>query len=148
AICAPIARAQGASVKPSPLANVGIDQRLNEQLPLDLTFRDESGRSAPLRDYFGKRPVVIAPVYYNCPMLCTLVLNGLIQCLNAVPFTVGDQFDVIAVSFDARETPELAAKKKISYLQHYAKRGTEAGWHFLTGDEASVKSLMQAIGFR
>lgn len=136
------------NTKPSLLNDVGIDQRLNQQVPLDLMFRDETGRSVPLQTYFGKKPVVLALIYYNCPMLCTLVLNGLIQSLNTMSFVAGKEFDVIAVSFDPRETSELATGKKRAYLERYIVKGTESGWHFLTGDESSIKALTQTVGFR
>jgi len=139
---------QAQSTGPGPMAEVGIDQKLNGDIPLDAVFRDENGQEHKLGDYFGKKPIIIAPVYYNCPMLCTLILNGLVQSLNAVPFEAGKEFEVVAFSIDAREKPELAAKKKASYLDHYSKKGTAAGWHFLTSDEASIKRLTAAIGFR
>jgi protein SCO1/2 len=134
--------------RPAALRDVGIDQKLNEQVPLDLTFRDESGKTVKLADYFGKRPVILAPVYYECPMLCTLTLNGLTFAMKKLPFTVGREFEVVTVSFNPRETPALAAKKKENYLRSLARPGAEAGWHFLTGDEAPVQQLMRAIGFR
>ena len=136
------------NTRPPVLNDIGIDQRLNQQLPLDLAFRDENGQNVTLQNYFGKKPVVLALIYYNCPMLCSLVLNGLIQSLNTLSFTVGKEFDVLVVSFDPRETPELAAGKKRSYLERYITKGTEAGWHFLTGEESSIKTLTQTVGFR
>lgn len=136
------------NTKPTLLNDVGIDQKLNQQIPLDLVFRDEKGQLVTLQNYFGKKPVVLALIYYNCPMLCTLVLNGLIQALNTMSFVVGKEFDVVVVSFDAREKPELAAAKKQAYLERYIVKGTEAGWHFLTGDESSIKTLTQTVGFR
>lgn len=139
----PVQNADKALIK-----DIGIDQKLGDQIPLDLTFRDEQGQEHKLRDYFGKRPVIIAPVYFNCPMLCTLILNGLIESLNVVTFKAGTEFDVLAVSFDPRENATLATEKKKTYLAHYNKKNTEAGWHFLTGDETNVKALMNAIGFR
>ncbi|KAF0245146.1 MAG: hypothetical protein FD167_3572, partial [bacterium] len=123
------------NTRPSLLNDVGIDQRLNQQIPLDLMFRDENGQTVPLQSYFGKKPVVLALIYYNCPMLCTLVLNGLIQSVNTMSFVVGKEFDVVVVSFDPRETAALATGKKHAYLERYIVKGTEAGWHFLTGDE-------------
>ncbi len=137
-----------ASDQPEILRNVGIDQRLNEQLPLDLSFRDEAGQTVPLQKYFEEKPVVIALVYYECPMLCTQVLNGLVETLRPLSFDVGEQFEVITVSFDPRETPELAARKKSVYLQRYDRKGTEAGWHFLTGDSLAIQQLTEALGFR
>ena len=129
------------SQMPSVLAKVSFDQRLNEQLPLDLAFKDEEGRHVHLRDYFGARPVVMAFVYYECPMLCTQVLNGLTTSLTMLEETVGREFDVIAVSFDRRETPVLANGKKKSHLDRYQRPESANGWHFLTGDEASIKAL-------
>lgn len=132
----------------NPFAAVGLDQRLNEQLPLDLSFRDETGKPVYLRDYFGEKPVVLALVYYQCPMLCTLVLNGLLRSLRALSFTAGTEFTVVTVSFDPRETSALAATKKAAYLQDYARPGAETGWHFLTGEEPAIQQLTQAVGFR
>ena len=133
---------------PVALRDVGIDQKLNEQVPLDLKFRDESGQEVELGKYFGKKPVVLSLVYYNCPMLCTQVLNGMTSTFKILPFEIGNQFDVVTVSFDPRETPKLAEEKKESYLQRLGKPNAAAGWHFLTGDEASIKRLADAVGFR
>jgi protein SCO1/2 len=134
--------------RPPALRDVGIDQRLNEQAPLDLPFRDETGKLVRLQDYFGHKPVILALVYYQCPMLCTLVLNGLVRAMRTVPFSAGDQFNIVTVSFDPRETPELAAAKKRTYLERYNRPEAEKGWHFLTGDESSVQQLARAVGFR
>ena len=135
-------------MRPAPLRDVGIDQKLNEQLPLDLTFRDETGKPVQLRKYFGQKPVILSLVYYDCPMLCTLVLNGLTRSLRAVPLDVGDQFHVVTVSFDPRETAALAAAKKEAYVKRYARAQASQGWHFLTGEEASIQQLTRAVGFR
>ncbi|MGE3189055.1 MAG: SCO family protein [Vicinamibacterales bacterium] len=129
------------------LAGVSIDQRLNEQLPLDLPFKDEDGRDVRLGDYFGERPVVLAFVYYECPMLCTQVLNGMTSALTALDETAGRDFDVVTVSFDPRETPVLASAKKASYMDRYGRAGTSAGWHFLTGSQESIAALTKAAGF-
>lgn len=137
-----------ASERPKALEGVGIDQRLDEQVPLELAFRDEAGRAVRLADYFGKRPVLLALVYYDCPMLCTQVLNGLVSALNVVSFDAGREFDVVVVSFDAREKPADASAKKIAYLSRYKRPGADAGWHFLTGDSASIAALARAVGFR
>jgi protein SCO1/2 len=137
-----------ADEKPAMLKEIGIDQRLNENLPLALPFRDEAGRTVALGDYFGRRPVVLALVYYNCPMLCTQVLNGLVASLNVMSLEAGRDFDVVAVSFDTRETPAMAAAKKEAYLSRYKHPAASAGWHFLTGDAASVEALTKAAGFR
>ena len=133
---------------PKLLKDIGIDQRLNEQVPLDLPFRDETGRAVRLGEYFGRRPVVLALVYYNCPMLCTQVLNGLVGALNVMSLEAGKDFDVVAVSFDARETPAHAAAKKEAYLSRYKHPASAAGWHFLTGEAAAIGSLAKAAGFR
>ena len=134
--------------RPNALQDVGFDQRLGESLPEEITLRDEQGRSLKLRDLLGRKPLVLALVYYECPMLCTLTLNGLSGALNAIPFEVGREFDVVAVSFDPKETPELAAAKKKSTLTRCRRPGSEAGWRFLTGDEAAVSKLTAAVGFR
>jgi protein SCO1/2 len=136
---------------PKALREVGIDQHLNEQLPLDLPFRDESGQTVKLGQYFGKRPVVISLVYYNCPMLCTQVLNGMNSAFRVLKFSPGAEFDVITVSFDSHETPQLAAEKKQLYVNALpvAKRASAMqGWHFLTGDDQNIKKLAETIGFR
>ena len=130
------------------LRDVGIDQKLDEAVPLDLEFFDEAGRPVRLREFFGTRPVVLALVYYECPMLCTQVLNGLVGSLEGLTFNPGEDFEVVVVSFDPGETPALAADKRQTYLRRYGRRGTEAGWHFLTGREASIKALTGAVGFR
>jgi len=143
--------ARAPSGLPKALANVGIDQKLNEQLPLDLVFRNEKGESVKLGDYFGKKPVLLSLVYYDCPMLCNQVLNGMVTNFKVLAFQPGQEFEVVTVSFDSRETPALAAAKKQKYIEYLppAKRqGTAAGWHFLTGDEANIKRLTEAIGFR
>lgn len=135
---------------PAPLREVRIEQKLNQQLPLDLTFRDESGRDVKLGDYFGRKPVVLAFVYYDCPMLCTQVLNGMVTSFRVLPFEIGKEFEVVAISFDSRETPELAAKKKKIYVDYLPERmRTDAanGWHFLTGDQANIEKITAAAGF-
>ena len=132
---------------PNALTKVSFEQRLNEQLPLDLPFKDESGRDVKLGDYFGRKPVVLTFVYYECPMLCTEVLNGLESALRVLNETVGKEFDVVTVSFDPKETPVLAAGKKKAYLERYKRPEAEQGWHFLTGSQASIDALTQAAGF-
>jgi protein SCO1/2 len=133
---------------PGALQGVGIDQNLNAQLPLDLTFRDELGRTVPLSTYFRSgRPVILAPVYYRCPMLCTQILNGLASSLKAVSFNPGQEFEVVAFSFDPKDTVQIAAAKKEMYLRRYGRANTANGWHFLTGDEPNIKALMDAVGF-
>ncbi|HEX5081477.1 MAG TPA: SCO family protein [Blastocatellia bacterium] len=142
------ASAQPAGARPPVLQDVGIDQLLNNQVPLDLEFRDETGRTVKLAEYFKDKPVILSLVYYNCPRLCTQILNGLLGALKGLPMTPGKEFVNVTVSFDPRETPELASAKKAEYLTRYNRPGSEAGWHFLTGDEAAIKALTKAVGFR
>ncbi len=135
---------------PPTLKNVGIEQKLNAQIPVDAVFRDENGRDVKLAEYFGKgRPVILALVYFECPMLCNEVLNGLTGTLKSLSLEVGKDFDVIAISFDARENdlPELAKNKKESYLKRYGRPGSENGWHFLTGTQAEIDKVTTAVGF-
>lgn len=134
--------------RPAILRDVAFDQRLGAQVPLDAAFRDETGASVTLRDYLGDKPVLLVPAYYECPMLCTIVLNGVVSALRALPFDVGKEFRVVTFSFNPRETSELAAAKKATYLEDYRRPGAAAGWHFLVGDEPSIAALTQAIGFR
>lgn len=130
------------------IQRVGIDQRLGTQVPLDLKFRDEAGNTVALGKYFGQRPVVLALVYYECPMLCNQVLNGLTQTLRVMSFTAGREFDVVAVSFDPNEGASLARSKKTSYVSKYGREGAASGWHFLTGTRQSSAALAKAVGFR
>jgi protein SCO1/2 len=133
---------------PGALAGVGIDQRLNAQLPLDTTFKDDYGRTVKLRDYFeGGKPVLIVPVYYRCPMLCTQIMNAVAGSLRAVSLDAGKDFQVVAVSFDPKDTPETAAEKKQLYLRRYARPNAANGWHLLSGDQANIKQLMDALGY-
>ncbi len=134
--------------RPPALREVGVDQRLGEQLPLDATFTDDRGRAVTLGDYFGTKPVVLVMTYFECPMLCTLVLNGLGKTLKTMSFEPGKEFDVVAVSFDPRDTPATAAKKKAAYLADYGRPATADGWHFLTGEHASIERVAKAAGFR
>lgn len=133
---------------PSILKNVGIEQHLDAQIPLDLKFRDEMGHEVKLGDYFGKRPVVLSMVYYQCPMLCGEVLNGQASVFSTLKFDVGKEFDVVTVSFDPTEGPDLARGKKRSYVERYGRSGAEKGWHFLTGPEESIKALTEVVGFK
>jgi protein SCO1 len=133
--------------RPRVLRDVGFDQRLDAQVPLDLVFRDEAGQKVWLGDYFNGKPVILVLAYYRCPMLCTQVLNGLVRALLDVPFEPARDFELVTVSFDSRETPELAAAKKKTYLERYARPGAAAGWHFLTGEEESIQRLTEAVGF-
>jgi protein SCO1/2 len=132
---------------PEQLKEVTFEQRLGTRLPLDARFRDEEGRDVALGDYFGKRPVVLAFVYYSCPMLCTQVLNGMSSAVKVMPFTVGADFDVVYVSFDPRDTPKAAAEKKAAQLADYKQAADAGGWHYLTGDEASIRRVTNAAGF-
>jgi protein SCO1/2 len=133
--------------RPAILRDVGIDQRLNAQVPLDLMFRDETGKAVRLGDYFGGKPVILSLAYYECPMLCTLVLNGLASALKVLSFDIGKQFNVVTVSFNPTETPALAAAKKETYLKAYGRAGAADGWHFLTGEAAAIERLTEAVGF-
>jgi protein SCO1/2 len=136
-----------ANKKPVILEKVSIDQRIGQQLPLDLPFVDDRGSQVRLGDYFGKRPVVLALAYYECPMLCTQVLNGMTGSLKTLPFDAGKDFDVVVVSINPKEGPMLAGEKKATYVKQYGRPQTAAGWHFLTGTDASIKALAAAIGF-
>jgi protein SCO1/2 len=136
-----------ASNVPPKMQHVTFSQRLGERLPLDARFKDESGRDRALGDYFGKKPVVLAFVYYQCPMLCPLVMNGISSALKVVPFTPGKEFDVVLISFDPRDTPEAANAKKRAHLQHWAVPETADGWHFLTGTEQEIRRVTSAAGF-
>jgi len=143
--------ARAPSGLPKALTDTGIDQKLNEQLPLDAVFKNENGESVKLGDYFGKKPVLLSLVYYECPMLCNQVLNGMVTNFRVLAFQPGQEFEVVTVSFDNRETPALAAAKKKTYIDYLpaAKReGAAKGWHFLTGDAANIKRLTEAVGFR
>ncbi|MCZ6507922.1 MAG: SCO family protein [Acidobacteria bacterium] len=133
---------------PPGLRGVAFEQRLGAGLPLDAVFADASGQSHRLGDYFGSKPVILALVYYDCPMLCNLVLNGVVSALRAVNLDAGDAFDVVIVSFDSRETPELAAAKKTNYVKSYGRDNADAGWHFLTGNDENIDLLADAVGFR
>ncbi len=137
-----------ASVRPPYLENVGIEQHLDAQVPADLAFVDDSGRAVKLGDYFGKKPLILNLVYYNCTMLCGEALAGLTGALKAVKFDIGNQFEIVTVSFNPNETPGIAAAKKKEYLQRYGRPGGAAGWHFLTGPPDSINALTKAVGFQ
>jgi len=130
------------------LVHVGIDQKLNQSIPLNLTFRDENGNAVPLSAFFGNRPVILTLVYYQCPMLCTQVLNGLVGGLLPVKLDVGKDFEIVTVSIDPTETPQMARAKKDVYLKRYGRPGATQGWHFLTGDQADISALATAVGYR
>ena len=141
------ARGQGST--PDELLNqIGFDQKLDAQVPLDLSFRDEGGRVVRLGDELGGKPAILVLAYYECPNLCTMVLTGLADGLRQVALGMGAQYDVVTVSIDPREGPALAAAKKATYLDRYGRPGGDAGWHFLTGEQASIARLARAIGFR
>lgn len=127
---------------------VGIEQRLNEQIPLDLKFTDERGSVVELGKYFHTKPVIISLVYYRCPMLCTQVLNGMVQTFKTLTFTAGKEFEIVTVSIDHRETNAMAADKKETYVTEYARPGVAEGWHFLVGDSLSIARLADAVGFK
>ena len=129
------------------LKGVGVDQHLDAQVPMNLEFRDENGKSVHLGDYFGKRPVILNLAYYGCTMLCGEVQSGVIGSLKAVNFTPAKDFDIVTVSFDPRETPEMAMAKKKSLLLRYRREGAEQGWHFLTGDQHNIEALTKSVGF-
>jgi len=139
---------QNIGQRPELLKDVGIDQKLNDEIPLDLTFRDEHGKTVELAQYFGSKPVILTLVYYNCPMLCTQVLNGLDRTLKQIPLNIGKDYNVVTVSIDPSEQPVLAEAKQAMYVGMYGRPGAAEGWHFLTGDEKDIKQLAQAVGFR
>lgn len=133
---------------PKILNEASIEQKLGAKLPLELAFKDEAGRDVQLKDYFGKHPVVLVMAYYECPMLCTLVLNGVVKALNVLNLRMAQDYEVVTVSFDPGETPALAAAKKATYVQEYHGEGAEQGWHFLTGGQDAIVALADAVGFR
>jgi len=137
-----------ADTRPPMLKDVGIEQRLGQPLPLDAIFQDEMGRPVRLGQYFRDRPVVLVLAYYNCPMLCTQVLNGLLSAARVLTFDAGKEFEVVVVSFDPRDRPADARAKKAPYLAEYGRPGSSAGWHFLTGNLASIERITAAVGFR
>jgi len=139
---------QTIGVRPELLRDVGVDQRLNSLIPLDLLFRDEHGKTVALGQYFHGKPVILTLVYYNCPMLCTQVLNGLDRSLEQIPMTIGKDFDVLTVSIDPTEQPSLAEAKQAVYLGMYNRPAARDGWHFLTGEGPQIQQLAQAVGFR
>lgn len=133
---------------PAQLGDVGIEQKLGDQVPLQLPFRDETGKTVALGDYFqNNRPVILSLVYFNCPMLCSQVLAEMAHCLRRLKFDAGKQFEIVTVSFDPRETPQMARAAKSQYLAMYGRQGGESGWHFLTGDQSSITALGNAVGF-
>ena len=137
-----------APLPPPPVKDVGFDQRLGEAIPLDLVFRDEAGEKVRLAQYFGKRPVVLSLVYFNCPMLCGMTTDGLVRSVRALRFEPGTDYEILSVSFDPRDTPEAASEKKRTVMAQYGRKSGPGGWHFLTGDAASIAALTSAVGFR
>jgi protein SCO1 len=137
-----------ASTVPAPLREIGFDQNLDQTMPLDTPLVDEAGRPVRLGDYFGTRPVVLVFAYYDCPMLCTQVINGLASALGVLSLEPGKDFEIVTVSFDPRDTPATATAKKAVYLDRYRRPGAAAAWHFLTGGPASIERLTKAAGFR
>jgi protein SCO1/2 len=144
----PMNPTQNLGVRPELLKDVGIDQKLNDTIPLNLTFRDEHGNTVELAQYFGSKPVILSLVYYSCPMLCTQVLNGLDRSLKSIPMGIGADFNVVTVSIDPTERPVLAEAKQELYTGMYGRPGAAEGWHFLTGEEPQIKRLADAVGFR
>jgi protein SCO1 len=132
---------------PAILHEVRIEQRLNQQVPAGIVFRDENGNAVHIGDFFGKRPIVLSLVYFDCPALCTEVLNGELRTMKVIPFNVGKDFDVITVSFEPKDTPALAKAKRDVYAGQYGRPGAREGWHFLTGEPQSINALTQAVGF-
>jgi len=139
---------QASSSIPAPLREIGFDQNLDQRIPLDTSFRDETGRVVRLGEYFGKRPVVMLFAYYDCPMLCTQVISGLASALNILSLQPGRDFELVTVSFDPRDTPASAASKKAHFIERYQRPGAAEAWHFLTGDAASIRTLTKVAGFR
>jgi len=135
------------SLTDDQLSRISFDQKLGTQISLDLPFRDENGKTVTLHDYFGQKPVVLVLGYYQCPMLCTLTFNGMVEAMNDMKWSIGDQFNVVHVSINPSEAPELAAAKKATYLKRYGRHGAAAGWHFLTGKEPDIRKLADEVGF-
>ena len=134
--------------RPAALRDVEFEQKLNQQVPLDLHFRDDAGNEVQLARYFNQKPIILNFVYFKCRDLCPLLLDGIVRSLRAISFEIGNQFDVLTVSFDPHDNPPLAAAKKADLVAAYSRPGAARGWHFLTGDEASIAKLTQAVGFR
>jgi protein SCO1/2 len=137
-----------ASAVPAPIREIGFDQNLNQRVPLDTEFTDERGETVRIGEYFGSKPVVLALVYYDCPMLCTLVLNSIASTLGVLSLDAGRDFELVVVSFDPRETPAQASSRKAEYLNRYSRPTADAGSHFLTGTQPSIERLTKAVGFR
>jgi len=132
----------------SVLTRIGIDQKLDTRIDASISFYDESGHAVTLRDYFGTKPIILTPIYYECPMLCSMQLNGLVKALRVMPITAGRDFEIVTFSIDPKEIPELALAKKTHYVRDYGRPEAAAGWHFLTGSADSIHRLTDEIGFR
>lgn len=148
ALLLPVAAAHAHSLTASELAGVGFEPHPGVTVPLDLAFQDENGKPVHLGDYLGQRPVIVSLNYFTCPNLCPLTVQDLASALGDVPFALGDQFEVLTISIDPTDTPELAREKKHEYLRPYPHPGIESGWHFLTGEQDAITSLTDAVGFR
>ena len=135
------------NTRPAALRDVAFDQKLDRQVPFDLEFRDESGKTVQLANYFNGKPVILTFVYFKCRDLCPLLLDGVVRALRPLTFSAGNEFNLLTVSFDAHDTPALAAAKKNDFVKQYARPGAAAGWHFLTGDETAIQKLTQSVGF-
>ncbi len=133
---------------PAILSRVGITQNLNAQIPPDLTFRDETGKTVRIGDFFGQKPILLSLVYFDCPALCTEVLNGELRTMKSISLDLGKDFEAVTVSFDTKDTPALAGAKRDVYAGQYGRGGAAAHWHFLTGEQASIDALTNAVGFR
>jgi protein SCO1/2 len=142
------ASAQTANDPPPQLREVRIEQKLNSKVPLDLQFTDSGGKPVHLRELISEKPVILSLVYYGCPRLCSMILTGLLRSMRALPLSAGEEFDVVTVSFDPRETPKMAAAKKLAYMEGYDRPGAADGWHFLTGSEREIERLANAVGFK
>lgn len=142
-----VAHAESSATAPALPGKVALQQKLNAQVPLDLMMRDEAGRIVRLREFFGKKPVILSFMYYRCPMLCSMVQEGMTNALTEVKFDIGREYDVVTVSIDPRDTPEGAAEKKEHYVKRYGRLSAASGWHFLTTNESSIKRLTDSVGF-
>ena len=134
--------------RPGLAKDIAVQQHLNQQIPLDLKFRDSSGKVVTLRQYFGKKPVILTPVYYSCPMLCNVVLDGLVASIRDLLVDLGNEYEIVTFSFDPKDTVAAAAEKKDMLVKHYGRSGAAEGWHFLVSDQATITKLTDAIGFR
>lgn len=147
-LSAALQMAHGQTLSADSLKQIQFNQKPGAQIPLDSKFQDEAGKTVRLSDYFGQKPVMLVLGYYRCPMLCSVVLNGMIGSAQDMQWEIGKQFEVINVSIDPGETPALAAAKKKSYVTRYGRPGAAAGWHFLVGGAAAIRQLTEAVGFQ